>query len=107
MGTSHQGEMLPGTQVGLLRKTCSRSAVEVGVRASWALPYGSTLGQAGGAGGGWRPLEGLGPVSSASCPSRVSLLACERETAVGETRLTHPFPCLPHPVPGEGPVQGT
>lgn len=27
MGTSPRGEMLPGTQVGLLRKTCSRSPV--------------------------------------------------------------------------------
>lgn len=40
--------------------------------------------------------QGLGPVSSAHHPSPVRhLLACESETAVVETRLTHPSPASP------------
>lgn len=37
MGTSHRGEMLLGTQVGLPRKTCSRSPLSgLGAQRLWA-----------------------------------------------------------------------
>lgn len=98
MGTSQQGGMLPGTQVGLLRKTCSRSPVwGWGIRALWALPSGTILCLAG---------AGRGPLSSANCPFRVSMLACESESH-GREQADTSLPLLYPPVPGEGSVLGT
>lgn len=65
MGTSPRGEMLPGTQVGLLRNTCSRSLVSgVGDQrlpgpAIWHYPVGRSM----------EGFQGPRPLSSSSCPS--------------------------------------
>lgn len=65
MGTSPRGEMFPGTQVGLLRNTCSRSLVSgVGDQrflgpAIWHYLVGRSI----------EGSQGPGPLSSSGCPS--------------------------------------
>lgn len=91
MGTSPRGEMLPGTQVGLLRKTCSGSSMS-GLGGSE--PPGPCHlappcdGQ--GFGRGMKGSQGLG-----LCVQLAALLyvsAVSVKSAVGENRLTHAFP---------------
>ena len=57
MGTYPPGEMLPGTQVGLLQDPHVGGG---GIRASWAFDL---------PGRQWQDSQGPGPPSSASCPS--------------------------------------
>ena len=102
MGICHRGETLPDTQVGLLGKTSSRVRGWGGVQSellglSLLAP---TLGQVEGQEVGESLSGPRGQRVQLTTPPCRHVLACESETAVAETRLTHPFPCLPHPVLG-------